>query len=263
MTLGVRSLFLLLVAGGAACATPGQVRRIETQLAVQQRDQERRDSVNASILRDILRVQQATLDSLENTRQQVSLAKGETSAETLELQRKILNLQEQMSQNSQRMSDFLAQLDARQVGMTQPPPASDSDTTAMTGDGGAGGATAVQMLEAGNTQLRRGAFGTARAAFQQLLVSHPLSPLVPDALFGLAETYASTNPDSAVAYYREVARNYPDSPRAASAMWKLGDRAQKAGDLAGAKQWFTRIVDDRYRGTAEYDLARDRLRQLP
>ncbi len=262
MTCRPRALVLLLLGGVAACATPGQVRRIETQLAVQQRDQERRDSATAAMLRQILVAQQATLDSLENTRQQVSLAKGESSAETVELQRKILNLQEQMSQQNQRMSDFLAQLDARQAAITQPPMVADSgDSTAVAA--GTGTATAVQMLEAGNTQLRRGTFSTARVAFQQLLVSHPLSPLVPDALFGLAETYASTNPDSAVAYYREVARNYPESPRAASAMWKLGDRAQKAGDLAEAKQWFTRIVDDRYRGTAEYDLARDRLRQLP
>jgi len=266
VTLRARTLLLLLVGGASACATPGQVRRIETQLAVQQREQERRDSANAAMLAQIILIQRATIDSLENARLQMSRAKGESSQETLDLQRKILNLQEQLGQQNQRINDFLAQLDARQAIAAQPPAAADSGAVpADSAPAAAAGATptAVQMLEAGNTQLRRGAYATARAAFQQLLVTHPLSPLVPDALFGMAETYATTNPDSAMAYYREVANNYADSPKAASAMWKLGDRAQRAGDLAGAKQWFTRIVDDRYRGTAEYDLARERLRQLP
>ena len=70
-------------------------------------------------------------------------------------------------------------------------------------------------------------------------------------------------PDSATAYYREVARNYGDSPRAASAMFKLGSRAQDRGDLAEARRWYSQVAADKYRGTAEFDLARDRLRQLP
>lgn len=255
----VRLAVLLL--GGvtvAGCATKGQLREIETQLAVREREQERRDSATADMLRQILMVQRVTLDSLEATRRQVSLAKGETSAEALELQRKILNIQEQMAQQSQRMNDFLAQLDARQALGVQPM-AGDTGAAAMPG----ATPTAVQMLEAGNTQLRRGAWATARSAFQELLVTHPLSPLVPDALFGIAETYAVTMPDSASAYYQEVARQYEQSTKAASAMFKLGTMAQGRGDLAEARRWYTRVVDDRYRGTAEYDLARDRLRQLP
>ncbi len=256
-----RAAPLLLLATGlaAACATPGQVRKLETQMAVQQREQERRDSTNAALLRQIIANQRATLDSLENTRRQVSVAKGETSAETLQLQRQILNLQEQIQQSNQRMSDYLAQIDARQAMQVRPP--ADSDTLAAT-DGGAT-PTAVQMLEAGNSQLRRGATTTARAAFQQLLETHPMSPLVPDALFGIAETYATTQPDSAEAYYREVARNYATSSRAASAMFKLGTRAQERGDLRAARSWYSQVATDQYRGTAEYDLARDRLRQLP
>lgn len=260
MSRGVRFAVVLLVGGVAAgCATKGQIREIETQLAVQERERERRDSALAVALTQIMRVQQITLDSLEATRRQVSLAKGETSAEALELQRRILNLQEQMAQNNQRMNDFLAQLDARQAALLVPADTSDSLGVAPAG----GVATAVQMLEAGNTQLRRGGWATARSAFQQLLETHPLSPLVPDALFGIAETYVTTLPDSATAYYQEVARNHAESPKAASAMFKLGTQAQARGDLAEARRWYTQVTDDKYRGTAEYDLARDRLRQLP
>lgn len=259
MTSRVR-IAVLLLAGvtTAGCATKGQLREIETQLAVREREQERRDSALAVALQQILRTQQLTLDSLEATRRQVSLAKGETSAEALELQRKILNIQEQMAQQSQRMNDFLAQLDARQAALVTAPAAGDSLAPAAGGP-----ATAMQMLEAGNTQLRRGGWATARGAFQDLLVTHPLSPLVPDALFGIAESYALTMPDSAAAYYREVARNHAESPRAASAMFKLGTMAQERGDVAEARRWYAQVVNDRYRGSAEYDLARERLRQLP
>ncbi|MCA9721756.1 MAG: tetratricopeptide repeat protein, partial [Gemmatimonadetes bacterium] len=100
-------------------------------------------------------------------------------------------------------------------------------------------------------------------AFQQMLVTHPLSSLVPDALYGIAESYAASNPDSADAYYREVATNHAESMRAASAMYKLGTRAQRAGDLAAARRWFERVHTTTYRGTDEYALAGERLRALP
>jgi TolA-binding protein len=60
-----------------------------------------------------------------------------------------------------------------------------------------------------------------------------------------------------------VARGYPDSPRAASSLFKLGAQAQAAGDLAAAKRWFQQVVTARYRSAPEYDVAQQRLRQLP
>lgn len=247
---------VLLLLGVAACATPGQVRRIETQLAVQQREQERRDSATTAMLRDIMLTQQRTIDSLESTRRAIALAKGESSAEVIELQRSILALQENLNQSNRRLNEFYAQLDARQAALDQV----DGDTT--TG-GGVRAASALQMLEAGQAQLNRGAMATARMAFQDLLNTYPTSTLVPDALYGLAESYLDSHPDSATAYLREVARDYRQSPRAASAMFKLGDRAQRAGDLQTAKGWFQQVVTAQYRGLTEYALAEERLRQIP
>lgn len=247
----------LLLLGSAGCATKGQMQRIETQLAMQQREQERRDSASAALMRDILRVQQSTLDSLESTRRAIALAKGENSAEVVDLQRSILNLQETINQSNRRINEFYAQLDARESAMQ--PIQYDSTGAPIAGRPPSG----IQMLEAGQAQLNRGAWTTARAAFQELLTTYPSSELVPDAILGIAESYEATHPDSAVLYLREVAENYQESMKAASAMFKLGARAQAAGDLASAKRWFQQVVTARYRSTTEYDVAQQRLRQLP
>lgn len=251
------SVALFLFLGMAGCATKGQMQRIETQLAMQQREQERRDSASAALMRDILRVQQTTLDSLESTRRAIAMAKGENSAEVVELQRSILALQENLNQSTRQLNEFYAQLDAREAAMQ--PVQLDSTGAPIVGRSASG----MQMLQAGQAQLNRGAMGTARAAFQELLTTYPTSALAPDALYGIAQTYDGTNPDSATAYFREVAQNYKESPRAPSAMFKLGAQAQAAGDLATAKRWFQQVVTPQYRSAPEYDVAQQRLRQLP
>ncbi len=243
--------------GVVACATPGQVRRIETQLAMQQREQERRDSATAALLHDILRTQQSTLDSLESTRMAIALAKGESSAGVVDLQRTILALQENINNTNRRLNEFYAQLDSRQA--VNEPPAYDSTGAPIPGRM----PSALQMLEAGQSQLDRRAWTTARSVFQELLETYPTSTVVPDALYGIALSYEQSNPDSTTAYLREVARNYAESQRAASALFKLGAKAQADGDVRAARQWFEQVVTPRYRGTPEYDVAQQRLRQLP
>jgi TolA-binding protein len=251
------SVAIFLCLGLAGCATKGQMQRIETQLAMQQREQERRDSASQAMISNILRVQQNTLDSLESTRRAIALAKGENSAEVVELQRSILALQENLNQSTRQLNEFYAQLDARESAMQ--PVQLDSTGAPIA----ARSASGIQMLEAGQAQLNRGAMATARTAFQELLTTYPTSTLAPDALYGIAQTYEGSKPDSATAYFREVAQNYPDSPRAASSMFKLGAQAQAAGDLATAKRWYQQVVVPKYRSAPEYDVAQQRLRQLP
>lgn len=261
----LRAIAILLI-GAWGCATPGQVKRVETRISMMEREQERRDSTHLAALRSILQAQNALIDSLKNTEEAISLAKGQSSADLLEIRRSMQVLQEQLNQSKQQLSEFYSELDARQSALqaqrtTDSTSLGDSGSTANTAP--AGVATAQQMIQAGYGQLNQGAFGTAREVFQQMLVTHPLSSLVPDALYGIAESYSTSNPDSATAYYREVADNHPESMRAASAMYKLGARAQQAGDMAVARKWFEKVAQPRYRGTDEYGLAVERLRQLP
>lgn len=253
----MRSRFLILVGlGVAGCATPGQVRQVETQVAMMAREQERRDSVHAAELRALMAEQRRTVDSISALAMAVAMSTGRTSSDFEEMRREVLATREMINQNETMWRNFMAAVEARQNALelsTLP----DSVTGTVT-------ESAVQLLALGNSHLNQGAFETARAAFQQLLEQHPRSPQVPDALYGIAESYQTTRPDSAMTYYREVANNHPSSLKAATAMYKLGVRAERANDLAGAKQWYQRIVGSQaYAGTPEYTLAREALRRLP
>lgn len=269
-----RRAALLVALGLGACATPGQVRRVETQVAVLQREHERRDSARADELSRIIAMQGRIIDSLAAVTATLGLVKGELSGEFVEVRRQLLTVQTLQGQSQARLSELRAQLEARQdalesVGGTQRdsvptegtrPPAGGATTPA----GGAGVVpSADQIFQQSQAQLNRGSAATARAGFRELLRLHPLSPRVADAMFGIGQSFEGSQPDSALTYFRDVAQNFPESERAPQAMFKLGDAAQRAGDLVAAKQWFTRVAVDRYRGTSEHDLAVARLRQLP
>jgi TolA-binding protein len=271
-----RRVALVIMLGLGACATPGQVRRVETQVAVLQREHERRDSARADELSRIIAMQGRIIDSLAAVSTSLGMVKGELSGEFVEVRRQLLTVQTLQGQSQARLSELRAQLEARQDALeTAGNVAQDSTPTTTRAPGGvpvpattpAGGAGVVpsadQIFQQSQAQLNRGSAATARAGFRELLRLHPLSPRVADAMFGIGQSFEGSQPDSALVYFRDVAQNFPESERAPQAMFKLGDAAQRAGDLVAAKQWFTRVAVDRYRGTSEHDLAVARLRQLP
>jgi TolA-binding protein len=84
---------------------------------------------------------------------------------------------------------------------------------------------------------------------------------VPDATYFLGESYAAESPDSASAYYGRVVESFPQSPRASSALYKLGLLAERRKDLEGARGFYQRVMRD-YPRSEEAALARDRLKTL-
>lgn len=267
-----RAAILALLALGA-CATPGQVRRVETQVAVMQREQERRDSARAAELSAIIAAQGRIIDSLQAITQSLVLTRGELSAEFLEVRRQLLAVQTLQGESQARLTQLRTQLEARQDALevagaggvpADSTPAGGAPVAPAGGMPGGGAVpSADQIFAQSQEQLNRGSLATARAGFRELLRLHPLSPRVADAMYGIGQTFEGSQPDSALAYFRDVAQNFPESSRAPQAMFKLGDAAQRAGDLQAARQWFSRVAVDRYRGTSEHDLAVARLRQLP
>jgi tol-pal system protein YbgF len=125
----------------------------------------------------------------------------------------------------------------------------------------AASASADQMYEASLGQLRRGSASTARLGFRELLKSYPTSDKVPDALYYIGESFRTENADSAAAYYDMVARNYPQSARAASALYNLGLLNERASRTAAARDAYQRVVQT-YPRSDEAALARDRLKAL-
>jgi tol-pal system protein YbgF len=94
-----------------------------------------------------------------------------------------------------------------------------------------------------------------------MLRQYPTSERAPDALYFIGQSFASENPDSAAAYYREVVDKYPASPRAASALYNLGLLAERRKDMAGARDAYQRVTQ-KYPQSDEAALARDRLKVL-
>ena len=61
--------------------------------------------------------------------------------------------------------------------------------------------------------------------------------------------------------YQDVVKRYPNSPRAPSALYKLGLLAEQRGDKAGARTYYARVLAG-YPRSDEANLARDKLQTL-
>ena len=243
-------LALATVALGG-CALRSDVRRLEEQLTTMQDDNDRRDSLRAAQLTQILALQQRTTDSLAAVQASLLAFRGETLGQLYDVQKQILQVQELTGQSTRRLNELRGDLDARGQQLSGAAPAA----------GGAANASAVQMYEASLQQLRRGSPTTARAGFRQFLEQYPTAAEAPDALYFIGESFGTETPDSAAAYYTQVADRFPASARAASALYRLGAMAESARDPTAARGSYQRPIAT-YPATNEAALARDRLKAL-
>jgi tol-pal system protein YbgF len=251
----VRPVLLSLLAGVAlgGCALRSDVRRLEEQLADVREETQQRDSVRAAELSRVIALQQATLDSLQATRQAVTSLRGEMTGQLYEVQKQLVQVQELTGQSTRRLSELRADLDARgqEIG------AAEGAAVAPA----AGNPSATQMYEASLQQLRGGSNATARAGFRQLLTQYPDAPQAADALYFIGESFATESPDSASAYYAQVVQRYASSPRAAGALYKIGLLAESRKDAQAARTSYQRLVQ-LYPNSNEAALARDRMKAL-
>ena len=250
------------LAGLAACATSGDVRRVGNEVALLRAESARQDSASAVRLGEIIRLQQRIMDSLGLA---VRSLRGDTQQDLYNIEQQLVQLQELTGQSQQRLTELRTQLEARQAEIaaanaSQPPPAAAGDT-ARPAAPAPPAASADEMYEASVAQLRRGSTATARTGFRQLLQAYPNSERVPDAVYFLGQSFAAENPDSAGFYYKQVVDKYPQSQRASAALYNLGLLAERRKDGAGARAVYQRLVMD-YPGSGEAALARDRLTAL-
>ncbi|MEP6590088.1 MAG: tetratricopeptide repeat protein [Gemmatimonadota bacterium] len=253
----VPTSLLLLVA--AACATPGQVRRVETQVAVMERSQARADSARAAELSRIIALQQTSIDSLVSLRGALERNGRDNQSEFTEVRRSLLALQELSGQSQRRLSELRSQLEVRTA---EPPVRAPGDTTAAGVTPQVAAPSAQAIYQAARAQSQQGAVSSARMGFRRLLEVYPTSPLASDATFGIADTFDPAQPDSARVYYSEVVTKYAASPRAPTALFKLGKLAERRQDREGARGYYQQVID-RYPQSDEAKLARDALRAIP
>jgi tol-pal system protein YbgF len=184
----------------------------------------------------------------------------------ISIQQQLVQIQALTGQSQVRLTELQTQLEARSEQLNAAPPAAADTTTAPVAGQpapgpAAGGPSAEQMYAASLQQLRRGSPGTARMGFRELLRQYPTHARAPDATYFVGETFAAEAPDSAAFYYARVVESYPQSPRASSALYKLGLLAERRKDVDAARGYFQRVVRD-YPRSDEAALARDRLKTL-
>jgi tol-pal system protein YbgF len=256
-----------LLAGVAlGCATPAQVRQVETQVSVLRAQMTRQDSARAAELGRIIALQQRILDSLLAGREALRQFRGQVGQDFLDVQQQLVQIQELTGQSQRRLAELKRQMDDRgdQLAAQAPTPAPVAapagDTVAAVPSPPAT-PTPDQLYQASLRELGRGSLATARMGFQEFLKTYPTHGQVPDALYFTAETFSGDQPDSAATYYRQVVDRYRNSSRAPTALYKTGLLAERRQDRAGAQGIYQRVLQQ-YPRSPEATLARDRLAAL-
>jgi tol-pal system protein YbgF len=265
---GTRPLLLVILLGG--CAAKGDVRRVEDAVMLLRAETVRQDSVRAAALSEVLAAQQGILDSIAATRSQLTALKGDVAGDLYNINQQLVQVQELTGQSQQRLTELRTQLEARSAEIqatapnpVAPPGAGPADSSAgpATPTAGTPGAPPDQMYEASLQQLRLGSVRTARMGFSQFLQLYPKNARAGDATYFIGESWAAESPDSAARYYDSVVNTFPTSPRAATALYKLGLLAENRKDPATARTYYQRVVQS-YPRSDEASLARDRLKTL-
>ena len=228
----------------------------------------RQDSVRAASLSEVIIAQQRILDSIAATRSQLAALKGDVAGDLYNINQQLVQVQELTGQSQQRLTELRTQLEARsaEIQATVPAPgapsgAPDSSAGVAPPPAGAPSAPPDQMYDASLQQLRMGSVRTARMGFDQFLQQYPKNPRAGDATYFIGESWAAESPDSAARYYDLVVSGFPTSPRAATALYKLGLLAENRKDPATARTYYQRVVQS-YPRSDEAALARDRIKTL-
>jgi len=246
----------------AGCALKGDVRKVELQVEALRAEQARADADHAAQI-DSVRALLATVRQTL-TQQQAYLVqlRGDMRTDLVAVQQQLVQVQELTGQSQQRLSELRARIEER---AQQPVPV--LDTAARAGgppvgpSGNPAGPGPDQMYDLSLQQFRRGSLATARLGFREFLRVFPTHERAADALFYVGETWAGENTDSAAAVYQQVVKTRPNSPRAPSALYKLGLLAEQRGDKAAARTYYARVVAG-YPRSDEANLARDKLQRL-
>jgi len=217
----------------------------------------RADSARAVLLDQIIALQRRILDSLAIQLNRLVGFRGDLRSDLTDVQRQLVQIQELTGQSQQRLSELRGQIESR----TQAVAAGAARSDSSGGSGGPTGPGADQLFELGLQQLRRNSPATARVAFQKLLHDYPAHERAGDAQFFIGESWDKTNPDSAVAAYEMLMKNFSGSPRVATALYRLGLAAEQRRDRSAARQYYSKLVAT-FPRSDEAPLAREKLQAL-
>src|SRR6266850_5752902 len=251
-------LALGLVAG---CALKGDVRKVELQVQALRGDAAHSDSVRAAVRDSILAAVRAVQQALTAQQAYLVQLRGDVRTELLAVQQQLVAVQELTGQSQQRLSELRTRIEARAQQPDPAMPAGGAGGAPVGPSGNPAGPGPDQMYDLSLQQYRRGSVSTARLGFREFLRVFPTHEHAADALFYVGESFEKEAPDSAAAVYDQVVKAFPNSPRAPSAIYKMGLLAEQRGDKGAARRYYGRVIAG-YARSPEADLARQNQQRL-
>lgn len=207
----------------------------------------------------------ARFDKLEaSARSQLELANQieQLKAEIAKLRGQIEVLTYDSEATQKRQKDFYVDLDNRLRRLEAPAPVStDGAPTAEDGAPRAAADPAAETrdYEAALNQLKAGKYREAVNGFQSFIKTHPASPFLPSAYFWAGSAALQLKEvASATHYFKQVANNWPDDPKAPDALLGLANCQQSMGDEKSARKTLESVVQ-KYPASAAAKTAKQRL----
>lgn len=194
----------------------------------------------------------ARFDKLEaSARSQLELANQieQLKAEIAKLRGQIEVLTYESEATQKRQKDFYVDLDNRLRRIESPTPAAATDGSPDAAAGGpppkapADPAVENRDYEAALNQLKAGKYREAITGFETFIKRYPSSSLQPSAYFWAGSAALQIKEvASATHYFKQVANNWPDDPKAPDALLGLANSQQAMGDDKGSRKTLETLV---------------------
>jgi tol-pal system protein YbgF len=261
---------IVLIASAGCLASKGDIQLLQDEIRVTRSQVAVGDT---SILRadDARRSQIAQLsasigrvnDSLRVLSRTFAAFQANANGQFDAMNRQMVQFQALLGQTTKNVQDTRAQLEAlrEQAGSNAAPPAAmppagGSDTTRRPPAGVPGPAT---LYASAVDQLKNGNYRTARTVFDQLLSSYPDYERVSLVQLRVGETYKGEgNMAAADSVYLLLAKRYPKSPEAGTALYLHGKLLWDANNKTEARVFLNRVIKE-FPGSDAAQLASDLL----
>ncbi|MGH7568233.1 MAG: tetratricopeptide repeat protein [Gemmatimonadales bacterium] len=247
----------------AGCALKGDVRKVELQVAAVKAEVARSEAARQADQDSLVALVAAIQQALSAQQAYLVQLRGDVRTDLLAVQQQLVAVQELTGQSQQRLTELRRRLEdqAQQPVPAVQPAAGGPPGPPVGPSGNPAGPGPEQMYDVSLQQLRRGSLSTARLGFREFLRVFPTHERAADVLFYVGESFDQENADSAAAVYETVVKTYANSPRAPTALYRLGLLAEQKGDRAAARTYYARVVAG-YPRSVEANLARDKLQRL-
>lgn len=226
------------------CATKRDIRDLQAGMSQMQASQEQ-------LLRELQRQNTAILDSMHV---QDIRVRGDFTNQLVQIERQLVQIQELTGQGQQRLNELRETLRSREATL---------QSAAFTLDGpGMVGGDPEELFATAEGALQRGSVSTARAGFEEFVRAFPQHRRTPEARLYLGEIRIQDGqPQQALEEYSRITELHPNSPEAASALFRAALIERDRGNANRARDILNQLTAA-YPGSPEAASAREELRTI-